>query len=69
MRKMSNSVTDTGHARGRNILRFGLGSVQMSTAVFAMVLLIYSGINRWSLFAATLASILTMISVLLFRRN
>ncbi len=67
--KASSSITDTGHTRGRGILRFGLGSLQMFVAAFAMVLLVYSGINRWSLFAATLASILTMISVLLFRRN
>lgn len=46
MSKLSNSVTDTEHARGRNILRFGLGSVQMFAAAFAMVLLVYSGINR-----------------------
>lgn len=69
MSKVSHAATDTGQARRLGIVRFGLGSAQMFVAVFAAVLLVLSGVNRWSLLAATLASVLTMISVLLFRKH
>jgi hypothetical protein len=69
MNKVSHSATDTVQAPRLGIVRFGLGSAQMCVAVFAAVLLVLSGVNRWSLLAATLASVLTMISVLLFRKH
>ncbi len=48
--------------------RFVLGAAQMLIAAFAIVLLLFSGVNRASLSAAVIASMLTMLSVLLFRK-
>jgi hypothetical protein len=57
------------HASHRDLGRFVLGISQMFTAVFAIVVLLWSGVNRISLVAATLASVLTMASVLIFRKG
>jgi hypothetical protein len=40
----------------------------MFVATFAIVLLVWSGVNRVSLSAAVVASVLTMLSVLLYRK-
>ena len=45
-----------------------LGAAQMFIAAFAIVLIVLSGVNRVSLSAAVIASMLTMLSVLLFRK-
>ena len=52
----------------RNVGRFLLGMAQMFTAAFAISVLLWSGVNRVSLLAATVASTLTMVSVLVFKK-
>jgi hypothetical protein len=54
--------------RQRGRARLLLGGAQMFVASFAIALLIWSGLNRVSLLAAVAASVLTMLSVLLFRK-
>ncbi len=41
----------------------------MFTAAFTIVVLLWSGVNRVSLVAATVASVLTMPSVLIFKKE
>jgi hypothetical protein len=57
------------HASRRDFGRFLMGISQMFTAAFAIVVLLWSGVNRVSLVAATVASVLTMASVLIFRKE
>jgi hypothetical protein len=52
----------------RSMGRFLLGIAQMLAAGIAITVLISSGVNRTSLLAATIASALTMLSVLIFRK-
>jgi hypothetical protein len=47
--------------------RFGLGFAQMFMAVFSIVLLLDSGLNRWSVGSAVFTTLLTLISRLLFQ--
>ena len=61
--------TMRGYASRRDLGRFVLGIAQMSTAAFAIGVLLWSGVNRVSLVAATVASILTMASVLIFGKR
>gem|GEM_PF-3903533 len=49
-------------------MRFVLGCMQMLSASFAIALLVLLGVNPVSLSAAVVASVLTMLSVLLFRK-
>ena len=48
------------------ILRFTLGMTQMATATVALILLLWTGVSRWSLAAAVAACASTTVSVLLF---
>ena len=57
------------HAPRRDFGRFVLGISQMFTAAFAIVVLLWSGVNWVLLVAATVASVLTMASVLIFRKG
>ena len=57
------------HASRRELGRFMLGVSQMFTAAFAIGVLLWSGVNRVSLVAATVASVLTMASVLIFGKR
>lgn len=54
--------------RQRDTVRFLLGFAQMFVATFAGVVVLYSGLNRISLTAVLVASLLTMLSLLLFRK-
>jgi len=54
---------------GRDLGRFLLGIAQMFVAAFAIVVLIWLGVNRTSLVAAVVASVLTIISLLLYRKG
>lgn len=56
-------------ASRRDLGRFVLGISQMFTAAFAIVVLLWSGVNRVSLVAVTVASVLTMASVLIFGKR
>jgi hypothetical protein len=47
------------HAPRHDFGRLVLGISQMFTAAFAIVVLLWSGVNRASLVAATVASVLT----------
>ena len=49
------------------LLRFGLGMMQMASAVVAVTLLFTTGMNPWSLAAVVITCALTTVSVLLFR--
>jgi len=49
-------------------MRFVLGCMQMLSASFAIALLVLLGVNPVYLSAAVVASVLTMLSVLLFRK-
>jgi hypothetical protein len=57
------------HTSRRDLGRFVLGICQMFTAAFAIGVLLWSGVNRASLVAATVASVLTMASVLIFGKR
>jgi hypothetical protein len=48
-------------------VRLGLGLAQMFLAVFSMVLLIETGLSRFTLISAGLTTVLTLTSRLLFR--
>lgn len=48
------------------VLRLALGTAQIVGATSALLLLIQTGLNPWSLGAAVIACTLTTISVLLF---
>lgn len=50
----------------RNGVRLGLGLAQMFMAVFSAILLLDTGLNRWSLTSAGFATLLTLASRLLF---
>lgn len=50
----------------RTGVRFGLGFAQMFMAVFSAILLLETGLNRWSLTSAGFATLLTLTSWLLF---
>ena len=47
-------------------IRFGLGLAQMFMATFSVVLLLKSGINRFTLIAAGFTTLLTLASRMLF---
>ena len=47
-------------------VRFALGMAQMATATVAVVLLLRTGVSKWSLLAAVSTCVCTTISVLLF---
>ena len=47
--------------------RFLLGHAQMFMAVVAVVLLLTTGVNRWSIGAAVIAGALTLLSIVCFR--
>jgi hypothetical protein len=47
-------------------VRFALGTAQILGATAALVLLVQTGFNSWSLGAAVIACTLTTVSVLLF---
>jgi hypothetical protein len=64
--KVANQIPKAVRQRDRT--RFFLGGAQMFVASFAIVLLIWSGVNRVSLSAAVVASVLTTLSVLLYRK-
>lgn len=53
--------------RRRAVARFVLGNAQMFTAATACVLLLQTGVNRWTLGATTVATALTLTSRVLFR--
>jgi len=57
------------HAPRQDLGRFLLGIFQMFAAAFAVAALLWSGVNRVSLVAATVASVLTMTSVLIFGKR
>jgi hypothetical protein len=59
----------TRETRQWAVLRFLLGNAQMFMAVVAIVLLLKSGVNVWSITAVLVASILTVTSRLLFRKR
>jgi hypothetical protein len=46
--------------------RLGLGLAQMFMAVFSIVLLLETGLNRWSVASAAFTTLLTLTSRLLF---
>jgi ABC-type cobalamin transport system permease subunit len=48
------------------IVRVCLGMAQMAGATVAAVLLVETGVSKWSLLAAVIACALTTVSVLLF---
>jgi hypothetical protein len=64
--KVANQIQKAVRQRERT--RFLLGGAQMFVASFAIVLLVRSGVNRASLSAAVIASVLTMLSVVLYRK-
>ena len=47
-------------------IRFALGMVQMAAATVAVVILVRTGVSKWSLLAAVVTCALTTVSVLLF---
>jgi hypothetical protein len=63
MPKASNLAGDNESVRRWGLLRVGLGTAQIFMAALGIVLLVKSGVNRWSVLAATLAFVLTMVSV------
>ena len=50
----------------RTGVRLGLGLAQIFMAVFSVILLLETGLNRWSLTSAAFATLLTFTSRLLF---
>ena len=61
------STTDqTREERSRAFLRIGFGTAQMLAATMSGVLLLETGVTRWSLLAVVLTCVLTMVSVLVF---
>lgn len=57
-----------GNPAYRAGLRIALGIAQMVAAATAIAALAVSGVNRFSLLAATIASVLTVVSLLIFRK-
>ena len=53
----------------RTGVRLGLGLAQMFMAVFSAILLLETGLNRWSLTSAGFATLLTLTSRLLFHNR
>lgn len=53
----------------RTGVRLGLGLAQMFMAVLSAILLLETGLNRWSLTSAGFASLLTITSRLLFHNR
>lgn len=51
------------------VVRIVLGTLQVTAATTGVILLVRSGVNEFSIGAAVVASILTLTSVLLFRRR
>jgi hypothetical protein len=47
--------------------RLGLGLAQMFMAVFSIILLLETGLNRWSVASAVFTTLLTLTSRLLFQ--
>ncbi len=47
--------------------RLGLGLAQMFMAVFSFVLVLETGLNRWSVVSAVITTLLTLASRMLFR--
>ena len=52
--------------RARAFLRIGFGAAQLLGATMSGVLLLETGVTRWSLLAVILTCVLTTVSVLVF---